>query len=80
MPGPADPAMAVSVAGRLADGVCPVLCMWRGAPVGVAGDAVAAAAPDPDFTPETPGTADCILTGRTTTQRNYWSGLETVLR
>ena len=70
MTGSADPVIAVSVAGRLAAGVWPVLCNWRGVPVGVGG-AVAAVPPDPADPPENPpGTADCIVTGRTKAQRN----------
>ena len=57
--GPASPVMAASVAGRFAAGVCPVLVIGRDAPVGVDGDAVAGAPPDP--TPEIPETGDCIV-------------------
>ena len=59
MTGPADPAIEVSVAGRLAGGVWTVLCIVR-APVGLAG-AVAVAPADPADPPATPGTADCIV-------------------
>ena len=59
--------MAVSVAGRFAESVCPVLVIGRDAPVEVDGDAVAAASPDP--TPELPEPADCIVRGYTKTQR-----------
>ena len=59
MTGPANPVIEVSIAGRLADGVWPVLCNWR-APVGVAGT-VTAAPDDPEAAPSPPGTADCIV-------------------
>ena len=54
MIGPAVPVIDVSVAGRLAVGVWPVLCKGREL-VGVAG-AVAAALADPADHPATPGT------------------------
>ena len=59
MIGPADPVIDVNVAGRLADGVLPMLCNWR-APASVAG-AVASAPDDPEAAPGPPGTADCIV-------------------
>ena len=58
--GPTDFTVVVNVAECFADGVFPELVKGRVAPVGVAGDAVAAAPPCP--TPELPGiTADCIV-------------------
>ena len=75
---PAVPVMAMSVAGRFAEGVCPVLVIGRDAPVGVDGDAMAAA-PPPGPTPELPETADCIVRG-IKNPKDYRSGLETVLR
>ena len=59
MAGPTDLVIEVSVAGRLADEVEPVLCNWR-APVGVAREA-AAAPDDPEAAPGPPGAADCIV-------------------
>ena len=77
MAGPPVPVMAMGVAGRFAEGVCPVLVVGRDAPVGVDGDAVAAA-PPPDPTPELPETADCIVNANKN-PKDYWIGLETVL-
>ena len=68
MTGPAVPVMAVSVAGRFAEGICPVLVIGRDAPVGVDGDTMAAA-PPPDQTPELPEPAGIIVRGRTKKQR-----------
>ena len=59
MTGPADPVIDVNVAGRLADGVLPMLWHWQ-APDGVAG-AMAAAPTDPGAAPAPPGTADCMV-------------------
>ena len=69
---PAVPVMAMSVAGRFAEGVCLVLVMGRDAPAGVDGDAMGG-------TPELPETADCIVRGNKN-PKDLWSGLETVLR